>query len=1529
MAQIIPDGTLGTESSNVIWVDDQTYRIDGGAVRDRNLFHSFEAFSIEAGQGVYFANPIAVENILTRVTGDTQSDINGTLGVLGDANVFLLNPNGVVFGPNAQLDIAGSLHVSTAEAIALGDTAVFSATTPEQSQLLSVSPDTLFLNRLNQTSGDIISRGQLSAGGDLTLAARTLDLQGYMVAGGAVSLLAVDTVQIRDTVETPFMAQAGGNLTIQGNQGIDIWTLQHLEQTPFVSAGDLTLVSDGVISGDAHFESGGNLQFLTLAGTPGNFVSLYDPIIFANGDVVFGDYTGTALKVEATGSIGAEDIVITGPDTTLTADGSGSDEDLLASSRAVILRAGVGAVDTPNLPQATGGTTFTAAPLTTEQPPGSITVRRIITSDTTGGDGGPIILTASGNINTTALDTASRFDAGTAGNGGTITLTAAGDINTTSLETFSRSDTGAAGNGGTVTLTAVGNINTRDVDTRSRSDGGNAGNGGAITLLANGNVTTTGNLNATANSAAGPGDAGNGGAITISASGDIRTADLDSLSRASSGMAGSGGAITLTAVGNILTRRLDSRSRSVAGNSGDGGVVTMTTSAGEVIVDGDVLSHAISRFGNSGDGGAIDIVAAAGDVTIATELDSRSGTSGPDSGNAANGGSISIVAAGNVLVNGNNNNGDALDSGSRSGSGNAGNAGTITLASTLGDIFVGGNLDSLSFSDERDAGNGGAITLLATSGDLFVSGELQSFSFSNTTNEGSRDGGAITFASATGDIFIGGGLNSFSISENGLAGTGGVVTLQAPNGDLQGNNTPGRNTAINTFAIGNTGVTAGRAGDVILAAEMIADMDIVTFSNAGDSGSVRIINRGQTLEIEDLNIITTGQVEVAIPFIESTIPVDLDALSSQSGVTEIESAGDITFKDVEIQANANGSQPAGNISINSPSQITFNNSQINSNANNDGRGGLIAVTAGEGIQLLAGSQLQAQSFAAGQAGGIELTAPAIAVANADISTSTEGTGSAGDIQIETERFRLSNGGQILSPTLGAGRGGTIVINATDAVLLGEGVQDFEPIISVEASGSGRPGDIVISTPRFVLSETASITATATTTAVNVEEGGSITLRADQMDLAGEVSILAETQGQAPGGVLTLQPYQTNPDLNLRLVPGAQVSASTTGSGSGGSLNLLAPDSINISGPGRLEVEARGSGPAGNITVNSQRLTLSEGVILSATASGTGAAGDIIFDVSDRVEINGSIVESITGSDSKESGGDITILDAAEVALQNGGQIAVDSDGQGSGGNVTVIAEQLTLDDNSAITATTLSSDGGDLLFTLGDFLLLRNGSRLSATAGTAQAGGNGGNVIIDVADGFVVSVPNEDSDIVANAFFGDGGNITITAQTIFNLVERPATPNNGTNDIEASSQAGGDAGTINANNLADIPVQEPPILPSALGADAIAQGCQAGSAQAAEFFNTGRGGVASNPGEPLEDESLWIDFRLPDDLSDGASQNDPTANSSAESEPLVEAIAWTRNEAGIVELLAQVAPEGTVGTCHFSQQSERLEEVIE
>ncbi|BAZ21348.1 filamentous hemagglutinin outer membrane protein [Kalymmatonema gypsitolerans NIES-4073] len=186
----IADDTLGAESSVVTPTSPQADRIDGGAIRGANVFHSFSKFDIGEGREAYFANPSGIENILSRVTGSDASRIFGKLGVLGNANLFLINPNGIIFGRNASLDVRGSFVGTTANAIGFGDQGFFSATNPNTPELLTINPSAFFFNQIAAApiqNNSVASAGTTLAGFPIS-GLRVPDGRSLLLVGGDISM---------------------------------------------------------------------------------------------------------------------------------------------------------------------------------------------------------------------------------------------------------------------------------------------------------------------------------------------------------------------------------------------------------------------------------------------------------------------------------------------------------------------------------------------------------------------------------------------------------------------------------------------------------------------------------------------------------------------------------------------------------------------------------------------------------------------------------------------------------------------------------------------------------------------------------------------------------------------------------------------------------------------------------------------------------------------------------------------------------------------------------------------------------------------------------------------------------------------------------------------------------------------------------------------------------------------------------------------------------------------------------------------
>ncbi|WP_242541001.1 S-layer family protein [Phormidium pseudopriestleyi] len=225
---------------------------------------------------------------------------------------------------------------------------------------------------------------------------------------------------------------------------------------------------------------------------------------------------------------------------------------------------------------------------------------------------------------------------------------------------------------------------------------------------------------------------------------------------------------------------------------------------------------------------------------------------------------------------------------------------------------------------------------------------------------------------------------------------------------------------------------------------------------------------------------------------------------------------------------------------------------------------------------------------------------------------------------------------------------------------------------------------------------------------------------------------------------------------------------------------------------------------------------------------------------------------------------------------------------------------LLLDNQSFITGETTSSQGGNLQLELSSLLLMRRGSQITATAGTAGAGGNGGN--INISAPVVLAFPRENSDITANAFEGDGGNIQLIAEGILGLEFR--TQSTFQSDITASSELG-----VSGNVILSTPAVEPGSglveLPQQLSdpANQVTVGCAA--AEGNSFTIVGRGGLPEDPKGTIQGQTVWEDLRqFSADMT--RSEETGTQGRSQPLPPLVEATEWRINPEGNIALIATI-----------------------
>jgi filamentous hemagglutinin family protein len=238
-AQIVTDGSVGPKVS--LRGGEIEIGANLGSRRGDNLFHSFEKFGIASGQSATFTGPGTIRNVISRVTGGEVSTIDGTLAsTVGQADLYFLNPAGVMFGPNAKLDVPGSFHVSTAHELRFADGAHFSALDKTGSGLTVASPEAFgFLDRpLGRITVDQ-SRLEVTSGKALSLVGGDIDIAGgpstsISATGGTVTLTsiagvgqsriadgAVDadrqgTIRVRDQARIAASGNPGGKVRVRG-----------------------------------------------------------------------------------------------------------------------------------------------------------------------------------------------------------------------------------------------------------------------------------------------------------------------------------------------------------------------------------------------------------------------------------------------------------------------------------------------------------------------------------------------------------------------------------------------------------------------------------------------------------------------------------------------------------------------------------------------------------------------------------------------------------------------------------------------------------------------------------------------------------------------------------------------------------------------------------------------------------------------------------------------------------------------------------------------------------------------------------------------------------------------------------------------------------------------------------------------------------------------------------------------------------------------------------------------------------------
>ncbi|MEQ9553705.1 MAG: S-layer family protein [Coleofasciculus sp. G3-WIS-01] len=764
-----------------------------------------------------------------------------------------------------------------------------------------------------------------------------------------------------------------------------------------------------------------------------------------------------------------------------------------------------------------------------------------------------------------------------------------------------------------------------------------------------------------------------------------------------------------------------------------------------------------------------------------------------------------------------------------------------------------------------------------------------------------------------------------------------LLTISVPIGLQYGTTAPGIQVQQSTLAVPPEHTLALVGGDIgIVGGNLTAASGWVELVAVADAGTVGLS-------------IANNQIQLSVP---DDIPrADISLTDGSFIDTSGMGGGDIlligkqiTLEDSRVESTTLGSEPGGNLIVNASESVNLMgndaggqfDSGLFAETQSSGAAGNLRITTGE-LTVQGEARVSAATFGAGEGGNLTVDAAElvelIGVDSEDVQrftgilTDAGSTGAAADLTINTRRLIVRDGAQVSAATFGEGAGGRLTVNATESVeLIGVSPSDLLSsglFTATQPEATGNAGDLEVNTIWLLVQDGAQIFAGTG----GAGDGGNLTVNAaESIEVTGVSPIalfpsglftaVAET-GTGNAGSMTVNTER------LKVGDGAQIFAGTFGTGDSGNLTVNASDSIEVTGvspvillPSGLFSNAQNFddtgltvGNAGDLTVNTRQLIVQDGGQVAASTIGrTGKGGNLIVNATESVDVRGTGPEGAVGGSSalladatggfNDSG--TVAINTGQLRVSDGARVAVGNQGTGNAGNLQVQAGSIFLDTEGILSAATASGEGGNIKLQAESLLLMRRTSLISAEAGGT---GNGGNIDIDTA--FLAAFEN--SDIIANAFEGRGGNVQITAQGILGIgFCQQNTPDS---CITVSSDFGTD-GVVVINTPEVDPSKELVTLSENVldVSNLVAQGCGASlGGNMGQLIVTGRGGLPPAPGGIMPSEVVLEDLgtQLMPTARMGASRGMSSNLKPASAAPIVEAQGWIKTPEGQIILTAQ------------------------
>ena len=1256
------------------------YGIQGGYTAGSSLYHSFIQFNVGAGDIAQFQTSnllsnAGIGNILGRITSQSPSSIFGTIDSVTyypAANLFLMNPSGFLFGPNAMVNVGGMMTFTTADYLQLANGGRFNA-----------NPNTVPGDNL--IAADVVAFGFLTTnlhpapitfeGGQLTVVGGT----GLALVGGDINLLP-DASGTPSSITAPgrtiqITSVAGpGEVTADmgiPTAGMALGAITLGQGTTFSTVGDPAF-GDG--SGGAVSIRGGQLvatgaKILTnfASGTTGHGG---DVTIATTGSTAFTSSTIDTRTIDPQSALVKGDdagaINITASDLTLTNSGilTGVRGDPAAAS----LSTGTG-----------GAVTLTGSDSVT------LTHSAIDTStaNSDGNAGAVTVIAPTVTLETNSgISTQVRGPLRTTANGGSVTL---GGPQTTSLSiahsTVTTDSSETEGNAGSVTITGqtvmIGGDGlggqTITTSTHHSSFTGSfptSGNAGDIEI--NGTTVTFTNVAVLESVADSPGTFSRGGNISVNGAQNILV-DNGTIFTTTTVSEGNAGNIQLTSPHVTITGGSQIGS-GTEGGGGSSGTITVTGTE-DIAIDGGSLITTVAGPDSLGSAGHIVLntpdLAITGGSAVANQ-NFGTGDGGTVTMQGINGPAQSVLISDGSIIFTN------TDIGTGPGSSIFVNAHSFTLQN-----------GSIMFSGTNGAGNGGNILVKADSVSI-------------------TEGSQVTSASVIGDSGEPPTGNAGNVTIQGLASPAQSVLIDGPGSGIF-TDTQGTGAGGNIFVNANS-VTLQNGG-------MLSATTSGTAPSA-TGGAITVDANTITLDTQStMSASTTGAGDAGTIILQGTDKISLLENSSLLNSTDSTGNGGLVVlraPTIEMQNSSNivastaGSGNAGNVTMEAGQVHLSGNSFVAARTQSEGRGGNITIRGfnGEGtnasaVTLSGGSQLITETIGDGE----NLQGPA------------------GNITVDTAQLSLAEGSLFNSSSRGStAAAGNIAINATDSILIsgaGSGLQSS----SVEFS-FGDAGSIFMKSPTIVISDQANV-STATSLFGNA---GTITVKTNNLQLQSGGTITSSSivefsdfPPSGSAGSVTIEGTASPAQSVLIDGSGSGIFTNTEGTGAGGNIFVNA-NTITMQHGGSVSSTAS-QATGGDITMTAgQSVTLDSGSLITASSSGPGDAGNITINAGTQLTMTDSkVTTQATAPNTNASGGNITVTATDLVWLINS-QLNASVQGSSTtvGGNIVIDPQSVILQ-NSQILAQATQGNGGNILITTN--LLLPDAT--STISSSSQTGVNG------------------------------------------------------------------------------------------------------------------------------------------------------------------------------------------------------------